>query len=213
MLAIETPEIPCAIPLPSGEAARPRPGPSRFVVVGPGHPQRAEVEAFIAGIFGRHYGARITHWSPWLVALFRRDRPIAAAGYRRAGEPLYLERYLDAPIEDTISAAHRGRAIVRPSIVEVGHFASTYPGDGRRLLRPLARHLATLDCHWVTFTATRELRTLFKHFGLVAPSLGRADPARLGPSASAWGRYFEHKPFVLAGELQPNLARLEGTPR
>lgn len=213
MLAIETPETPRAAPLPSEESNRPNPGASRFLVVGPGHPRRAVVEGFIAGIYGRHYDARITHWSPWLVALFRRDRPIAAAGYRRAGEPLYLERYLDAPIEDTISAIHRGRIIERHSIVEVGHFASTYPGDGRRLLRPLARHLATLDCSWVTFTATRELRTLFTHFGLVAPSLGRADPARLGASAGTWGRYFDHKPIVLAGELQPNLARLEGASR
>lgn len=213
MLAIEAPEDSRATPPRTGERSLADAGVFRFLVVGPGHPQRAAVEAFIAGIYGRHYDARITHWSPWLVALFRRDRLLAAAGYRRAGEPLYLERYLDAPIEATIAAAHPGRAVVRDSIVEVGHFASTYPGDGRRLLRPLARHLATLECRWVTFTATRELRTLFEHFGLVAPSLGRADPARLGSSAGAWGRYFDHKPFVLAGELQPNLARLEGAAR
>ena len=213
MLAIEAPEDSPATPPLAVEIAPSNSGASRFLVVGPGHPQRAIVERFIAAIYGRHYDAQITHWSPWLVALFRHDRPIAAAGYRRAGEPLYLERYLDAPIEATISAAHPGRAIARDSIVEVGHFASAYPGDGRRLWRPLARHLATLECHWVTFTATRELQTLFAHFGLVAPSLGRANPARLGASAGAWGRYFEHKPLVLAGELRPNLARLEGTAR
>lgn len=213
MLSIDNAfEGPRATPTRSGGASAASAG-SSFLVVGAGHPQRGVVEAFIAGVYRDCYGARITQWSPWLVALFWRDRPIAAAGYRRATEPLYLERYLDAPIETMISAAHDGCIVSRGSIVEVGHFASTYPGDGRRLLHPLARHLVALDCRWVAFTATSELQRMFRHLGVAATPLGRADPVRLGASARAWGRYFEHTPLVHAGDLRSNLALSKGGSR
>src|SRR3546814_6178342 len=44
----------------------------------------------------------------------------AALGVRRAGgEPLFLERYLDAPVEQVVSAA-LGKPTVRESFIEIG---------------------------------------------------------------------------------------------
>ncbi|HEX4882844.1 MAG TPA: thermostable hemolysin [Casimicrobiaceae bacterium] len=170
-------------------------------------PRRAAIEGFVAGVYRRHYGARIAHFAPTLVALCTDGRLAAAAGYRRALEPLYLEHYLDVPVEAAI-AAHTGHRVSRSDIWEVGHFASTQPGEGRRLMQLLARHLAGLGCRWVVSTATRELRELLIRVGLTPYALAPADPSRVPEGAAHWGGYYEHAPVVIAGDLPRALATL-----
>ncbi|MBK9244011.1 MAG: thermostable hemolysin [Burkholderiales bacterium] len=53
----------------------------------------------------------------------RLRRTCAAAGYRSAVEPLFLERYLPQPVERMLAAA-AGVRIAREQVVEVGQFAS-----------------------------------------------------------------------------------------
>jgi Thermostable hemolysin len=53
----------------------------------------------------------------------------------------------------------------------------------------------------VVSTLTEELRHLFVRIGVTPLALGLADPARLGDDAADWGRYYEHRPVVLAGHL------------
>ena len=172
------------------------------------HPRRAEVEAFIGVVYRRHYDATVAQWAPTLVTLCVDGRLAAAAGYRVAQGPLYLEHYLDAPVERAI-AAHAGRPVARASVVEVGHFASMQPGEGRRLMLFLARHLATTGCDWVVSTATRELRELLIRVGVTPFALAPADPGRLPDRGAAWGCYYAHAPVVVAGHLRRGLATLE----
>lgn len=75
-------------------------------VVGPGHPLRAEVEAFVRTIYCERFGAEVRQFAPLLVALCdRHGEIVAAAGYRSAGSgPLFLERYLAAPVEALLGA-------------------------------------------------------------------------------------------------------------
>lgn len=194
----------CAAPRPTGPGRNAR----RLDTVACDDPRRRAVEGFIAGVYRTHYDARIPHWAPTLVTLCTGARLVAAAGYRRADTPLYLEHYLDAPVEEAI-AAHAGHRVERRDIVEVGHFASVQPGEGRRLLVMLARHLAGTGCRWVVSTATRELRELLIHVGLTPYALAPADPARLPGGGAGWGRYYEHAPIVVAGDLPRGLATLE----
>jgi hypothetical protein len=171
-------------------------------------PDREEVERFIAHVYRRHFGARIAQWAPTLVAQRIDGQLVAAAGYRSAREALYLEHYLDAPVEQLI-AAHAGTRVDRRDVVEVGHFASTRSGEGRRLLLHLARHLAHAGFLWVVSTTTQELRTLLGHLGLDALALAPADPRRLGAEALDWQRYYDHTPVVVAGHLPRSLPTLD----
>lgn len=173
-----------------------------------GAPDRAEVEAFIARVYAERFGAELRAFAPVLVSLRDVDGIAAAAGYRAAGPgPLFLERYLSAPVE-ALLAAQAGATPPRDRIVEVGHLAATRAGAGRRLIRALGQHLALHDFDWVVSTLTEELRHLFVRIGVTPLALGRADAAVLGDEASRWGRYYEHRPVVLAGQLRQALMQI-----
>ncbi len=176
---------------------------SGLLVVERDHPRRAVTEAFIRRVYAEHYGADVRHFAPQLVALHDDGGGIvAAAGYRSAAEgPLFLERYLAAPVETLLGAEGRP-APGRGRIVEVGHLAGGRAGAGRRLIGLLGPHLAALGFQWVVGTLTEELHQLFARLGIVPLALGVADPGVLGADAAAWGRYYDHRPLVLAGPVE-----------
>ena len=171
-------------------------------------PQRRRVERFIQAVYRRRYGARIAAFAPVLVAVECGSRLLAAAGYRPADEPLFLERYLAAPVEACLRA-HVDPAPPRERIVEVGHLAAIRIGAGRLLMPLLGRHLAAAGFEWVVSTATQELRHLFTRMRLAHAVLGEADPERLGAEAANWGTYYAHRPLVVAGNIAAGMAQLE----
>ncbi|OUM00977.1 thermostable hemolysin [Variovorax sp. JS1663] len=183
--------------------------PGAFAIHVADDPGRHEVEDFICRVYANRYGAQIVEFAPVLVSL--RDPAgtmVAAAGYRAAAQaPLFLERYLEAPIE-TILGGHVDEHPSRDCIVEVGHLAATRAGEGRRLIHFLGAHLAAQGFQWVVGTLTRELRHLFLRIGVTPVELGRADPGVLGEQAASWGSYYEHGPAVLAGHLPQAIRRL-----
>jgi len=186
---------------------------SGLVVVDPAHPERAAVERFVRRVYAERYGADVRQFAPCLVALHDEGEIVAAAGYRPAGpEPLFLERYLPAPVEALLGSDDAPRP-ARQRIVEVGHLAGTRAGAGRRLILLLGPHLAARGFQWVVSTLTEELRHLFVRLGVAPLALGVADPAALGDDAAGWGRYYDHRPVVLAGQLElalQSLARRQG---
>lgn len=198
----------------SGETAGPAPmsalAPPVLEIHGPDDRRRPAVEQFIRGVYQRRYGARVPAFTPLLVSL--RDPVdggiVAAAGYRPAQHgPLYLERYLDSPIE-TVLAAHAEVAPSRADVVEIAHLSSGRAGAGRAIMFLLGPHLAQQGFGWVVCTLTQELRHLLVRMGLTPLALARAHPAAVADDAADWGTYYEHEPVVLAGELQPSLRRL-----
>lgn len=194
-------------PLPNNE---PWPGP-RLVVHDEDDAQRAEVEAFIGRVYARRFGAQVRSFAPTLVSL--RDpldgSILAAAGYRSARQsPLFLERYLDAPVETQLAAQSGAPLARRDGIFEVGHLAADRAGEGRRLIFLLGPHLAAEGAQWVVSTLTEELRHLFVRLGIAPLALGRADPAVLGTDVAQWGSYYDHRPVVLAGHLRQALRLL-----
>jgi hypothetical protein len=191
-------------PFPSGLLASEPPGrpPSPWLAVhAAGDPQRGEVEDFIRAVYARRYGATVPSFAPVLVALRDRTGIVAAAGYRSAAaEPLFLERYLEEPLESLL-ASHPRAPAQRHHIVEVGHLSARKPGEGRRLILLLGPHLAEQGFQWVASTITEELRHLLDRLGLAPMVLGAADPRALGEQASLWGSYYEHRPIVAGGYL------------
>ncbi len=174
-------------------------------------PRRAEAEAFIAGVFARRYGARVSSFAPNLLLIEQRGRIVAATGWRGAGaESLFLERYLDEPVEDAVSRLAAG-PVARARIAEVGNLAAEKNGGSLHIIGALAARLAALGHEWVVFTATRELAGIFTRLGLPLLALAKADPARLGADAAAWGSYYDTAPVVVAGRIRIALERLGRT--
>lgn len=190
----------------AGHWARPAVPPRRALLrlepIHRTHPHRDACEHFIAARFQRAYGARVAHFSPYLLGI--RDslaRWRAASGYTPAdGRTLFLEQYLDAPIEVELARC-RGRPVARDSIVEVGNLAAVSPGMARTLIPMLAQHLDRLGYEWVAFTATRELRNTFTRLGLDPIALATAEPARLPDGGAHWGSYYANNPIVMAGKV------------
>ena len=179
-----------------------RRAPARLERIDPAHPHRASCEEFIASQFQHAYGARIVHFSPYLLgvrdalACFR-----AAAGYTPAdSRTLFLEQYLDASIEAELGRL-RGHPIRRESIAEVGNLAARSAGMARVLIPLLACYLHRLRYEWVVFTATRGVRNTFARLGLYPLAIARADPARLADRDAAWGSYYANDPIVMAGKI------------
>ena len=124
------------------------------------------------------------------------------AGWRCAGtEQLFLENYLDVPIETAVSRL-AGRPVDRQRIVEVGNLAAEVRGGGVEVILTLAAHLDRLGFEWVVFTATSELIGMLRRLGLPPLALAAADPERLGADAGAWGSYYATHPVVVAGRIR-----------
>jgi hypothetical protein len=76
------------------------------------------------------------------------------------------------------------------------------------LILMLGPHLAAAGFDWVVSTLTEELRHLFVRLGVVPLALGVADPVALGEDAAGWGSYYDHRPVVLAGQIELALQML-----
>lgn len=181
----------------------------RHTVVG--SPHRARAEAFISDIFRRHYEAELSSFAPNLMLLEKEDRIAAVAGWRCAGtEKLFLENYLDVPIETAVSRL-AGKPVDRRRIVEVGNLAAEVRGGSVEVILTLAAHLDRLGFEWVVFTATSELIGIFRRLGLPPLALAPADPERLGDAVRQWGSYYATHPVVVAGRIR--LALEKANPR
>ena len=160
-------------------------------------PRRGETEAFIRMNFARHHGAQVSSFAPNLLLIEEQQRIVAATGWRAArSEVLFLERYLDQPVEEAMAQLADQR-VGRERIVEVGHLAAEKAGGTIQVVLALATHLDRLGYEWVVFTATRELIGIFTRLGLPLLALAPADPARLGDAAGAGGHYYDSQPIVV----------------
>ena len=177
----------------------------RHTVVG--SPHRARAETFVTDMFQRHYDAELTSFAPNLMLLEKDEGIAAVAGWRCAGtERLFLENYLDVPVETAVSRL-AGKPVDRQRIVEVGNLASEARGGSVGVILTLAAHLDRLGFEWVVFTATSELIGIFRRLGLPPLALASADPERLGDGARLWGSYYATHPVVVAGRIRLALDR------
>lgn len=176
------------------------------------HPARAEAEAFVAARFQSAFGACASSSYPTIAAHFdEHGRIVAAAGVRLAGNtPLFLERYLDEPVEQAVARAI-GRPVVRDSIAEIGAFAALDLAAALTLFAGLAAWLEGPGRRrYAVATARPELERLLRRSGFDLRAVAEADPGRLGDAATLWGTYYAAGPRVFAGEIgvSPSLPEL-----
>src|ERR1700730_7582981 len=88
---------------------------------------RRRAERLISETYAARFGARLETFPFRIIALLdNRDEPLCAAGLRLVDDGFFSECYLDAPIEDAISAMST-RAVNRSAIFEVTTLASRVP--------------------------------------------------------------------------------------
>jgi hypothetical protein len=163
---------------------------------------------FVADRFDRvHSATPCLDYPAWIQIRDQSRRPSATLGFRDASEgPLFLEAYLDQPIEALVSAA-LDKDIDRSEIVEIGCLAAI---PSRSLIELWCETAETLrESHRVAVaTLTRPLRSMFARVGIPFVELHMADPARLA-DAESWGRYYQLDPVICCGEIAQGAALLE----
>jgi len=157
------------------------------------------VEAFIRRGFEDAYGSQLAQLMPEIMVLRRHSEIAAACGLRAAAtDRLFLEVYLDGPVEAVLAAA-AGPSVARADITEVGNLVIAQPGYARRLIVHLAACLYSRGCRWVVFSAVPTLCNSFRRIGIPLLTLAPADASRLSAAERArWGTYYDHLPVVTA---------------
>ena len=126
---------------------------------------------------------------------------------RYTSGPLFLEQYLDVPLEQAIGE-RAGHAVARSQIVEVGNLAAAHAGAARALIVSMTRLLHGHGLHCVAFTATTSLLNSFTRLRLQPGVLAAADPRRLPDAGQCWGTYYHSQPQVMFGDIRYGYAQL-----
>jgi len=133
----------------------------------------------------------------------------AAVGYRRATDGrLFLESYLDEPVEQVLTR-RMDVHVARSRIVEIGGLAANSATSLIALWNSVAWDLGT-DTDIGVAVLIRPLRTMFRRLGITLHELAPAHAGRLGASCAHWGSYYEHDPVVCSGSLIEARRRLSG---
>ena len=170
---------------------------------------RADIETFIRARFQAVHDADIHYFLQTLVS-YRNTRGelLAAAGFQLASATsLFLEAYLDAPVEHYLPQVAT-LTPARSQIVEVGNLATLRPGHARLLIMTLAAWFDRRQLQWAVLTLTPTLINSFRRLGLALHPLAPAQRERLQHSGSDWGHYYDQKPQVVAVSIAASAACL-----
>ncbi|MFI0473139.1 thermostable hemolysin [Halomonas sp. HMF6819] len=171
--------------------------------------EKTALKQLIRKRFVLQHSAHIQHFLPRLFGVWQADQPLAAVGLRLASSgPLFLERYLDGQAEEILMKRFQS-SLVRQDIAEIGNLVSLRPGLQRQLFLYLAYQLAEEGIAWLLFTATPEVANGLRRMGFEPQPIMPADPERLGDESHLWGRYYKHRPWVMAGDLRYAIQMLQ----
>ncbi|MGE3335306.1 MAG: thermostable hemolysin [Rhodospirillaceae bacterium] len=184
--------------------------PSLISITHKFQPARLKVERFMEERYAEAYGTRLAGHYPTLMSVHDGAGAIlAAVGFRSAGEePLFLEQYLDTPIEAAL-VAHGLAGVDRGAIVEIGSLTSNGRGASIFLFIVLAAYLRQRGFSIACATATGVLRRTFGMLGLAVVDLAPARAEKLSDNAASWGSYYETDPRVIAGTISDCFETLE----
>jgi hypothetical protein len=165
-------------------------------------PRRAEAEAFVRARFQRTHGAQVVTFMPAFLLMQDSTGSIEAVlGFQRAeGNPLFLERYLNRPVEQMI-ASSAGARVQRSQIVEIGNFAATHARAASTFMSFLAPYFLERKSTWMVFTATSSIRKILSSLGAHCAELGTAQGSLASAGPDQWGNYYSRDPRVMAGYL------------
>lgn len=155
--------------------------------------------ALVHSRFLQVHGASVCPGFAHLLDIQRAGAPRAVLGYQRAGDaPLFLESYLDSPIETCLASA-LGRPVARSSVIEIGSLAADDAFAMVSLWSTAANDLGA-QCEIAVATLTAPLRRMFTRMGVPLHVLAPALAARVADPA-VWGRYYDADPMVCAGVI------------
>ena len=162
---------------------------------------RAELESRIRAGFGQHFQACIEGFMPELAVYRHSSGAEGVIGIRdAAAELLFLESYLDRPIEVAVRQC-AGSNVRRGQIAEVGQFVVSDRDVVTDFFRDLVPFLQSQGFDWVCFTGTNRIRALLSRMGFEGLPVANATHDRIVYSADDWGTYYEHEPVVVIGKL------------
>lgn len=163
---------------------------------------RRLLEHCVADRFERQYEARIEQFLPLLLSLDLAGQPGAVAGLRCAERsPLFLEQYLDVPVEQAISRCFL-EPVDRDHVVEIGNLVSRMPGAASMLFAVLPLLLEEAGVRWVVCTATPQVRAILGRLHFPSVTICAADPEAIGDAIDTWGKYYDSRPTVIAGDVR-----------
>ena len=167
---------------------------------------------FVQQRFALHHDARIEQLLPWQCTLSdEQGTLLASAGFKPASAgPLFLEHYLESPVGQQLASALQ-QPVLRDDILEVGNLAAL-DGHGRLLILALVQYLVEQRYRYVAFTATDQVRALFRSLGL-QPHFLQSARRDLVPQPERWGRYYDHDPKVVAGDIRQGYQLLQQRPQ
>ena len=138
---------------------------------------------------------------PLLLSVHNKGHLACAAGFRPGlYQPMFLEQYLDVPIEQEVARLAK-QPVDRQSLIEVGNFAVARNGYGSHIMTLIAVALAEANYEWMIFTVTQQMERLIRRLGFRPYFLASADESRLSDEGSCWGGYYNHQPRVMAGNI------------
>lgn len=163
---------------------------------------RQRIERYISQKYLQVHDARVSEYLPLLGGIRDEDELVGAFGLRPGQyRPMFLEQYLDAPIEQQV-ASIVGGPVDRCALMEVGNLAITGKGIGPLAMVVLASSLADSGYEWMVFTVTEQVERLMKRLGFNPYYLAGANPNRLESDSSTWGSYYKNNPRVMVGCIQ-----------
>jgi hypothetical protein len=160
------------------------------------------LQNYIRALFLREFNANVPHFLPFLVGLYNQQNQLCGAcGLNPAGlHHLYLEHYLDVPVEQAMLQQH-GMTTSRAGFIEIGNFACAESGMARILFAALCDKLYQQQFQYVVLTGTHKIRNVFARMHITPHILAEALPERVGIDAADWGAYYDNHPLVMVGEL------------
>jgi hypothetical protein len=171
-------------------------------------PRRSELESYIARCFKRAYDADVNEFAPFLLELCCAGRTSGVAGIRPATSgPLFLEQYLDEPVEQVASRV-AGQTVGRDEIVELANLAALRPGACQLINILLAAVLHAAGFRYASLAGTAQLERILRKQSFVVIPVAIADPVRLGSAAEQWGSYYATSPNVLLVDLELTMQAL-----
>ena len=180
----------------------------RLLLLRPGHPRRAVVEAQLRATYERCHAGAPRDLPQWLFGLFDANGEVlATAGLTPATEHPLVARYLPTPPCELLSGL-LCEPVEAHELVEIGQLTAVQRGLAPALMVALAAWLAQSHFRWGIATATAPVRRLLADIGIEAQALQPARADRLGDDAAGYGRYYEADPWVVFGRIDDAVAVL-----
>lgn len=167
------------------------------------------MQQYVYDCFRRAYGADVIEFAPLLLELRCAERTSGVVGLRAASQqPLFSERYLDAPVERVVSE-FTGQSVERGEILEIASLAALRPGACQLINIMLVAVAHAAGYRYGCFASTSQLQRILSKQYFAVSTLADANPACLGAAAVRWGSYYETEPCVLLVDIQATLQALQ----